>query len=91
LVAEGKVRVSQHGREELADDGISLADAIAGVAGAVVVEDYPDDAKGPSALCLQEDLQGDRIHVLWASREMRQTWQRSSRLIGPTRRAGTTI
>lgn len=65
LVAEGKVRVSQHGREELADDEISLADAIAGVASAVVVEDYPDYAKGPSVLCLQEDLQGESIHVLW--------------------------
>jgi hypothetical protein len=64
-VAAGKIRGSEHGRQELSDDGISLAPVIAGLAHAILVEDYPDYAKGPCALCLQQDENGQPIHVLW--------------------------
>ncbi len=64
-VAAGRVRVSEHGRLELADDNISLASLIAGLATAIVVEDYPDYVKGPCVLCLQRDEKGEPVHVLW--------------------------
>lgn len=65
LVAMGNARVSQHGLTELADDYIMVSAAISGVASAVVVEDYPDYAKGPCVLCLQLDQTGNAIHILW--------------------------
>lgn len=64
-VQAGKVRVSEHGRQELLDDGISSASAVAGLAGATVIEDYPDYAKGQCVLCLQRDERGEPVHVLW--------------------------
>jgi hypothetical protein len=63
--AAGKVRVSEHGRQELSDDNIGLKIVIAGLANAVVVEDYPNYVKGPCVLCLQRDEIGNAIHVLW--------------------------
>ena len=39
LVARQQVRVSDHGYNELAEDGILVSDILAGVALAVVVED----------------------------------------------------
>jgi len=41
LVAEGKVRVSDHGYDELADDDMLAIDVLRGAQAAVVVEDYP--------------------------------------------------
>jgi hypothetical protein len=64
-VEAGKVRVSEHGRQELSDDNIGLLPLIAGLAHAIVVEDYPDYVKGPCVLCLQRDEMGGPIHVLW--------------------------
>jgi hypothetical protein len=50
LVSEGKVRISDHGYDELAADGIFATDVIAGVAGARLIEDYefPRDFRTPS-------------------------------------------
>lgn len=64
-VAAGRVRVSQHGMQELADDAIDLKAVTTGVESAVVVEDYPEYHKGPSVLCLEHDERGEPIHVLW--------------------------
>ena len=65
LVAEGKVRVSDHGYDELADDDILAIEVVGGAAHAVVVEDYPQFGKGPSVLVLQKDAADRPIHVLW--------------------------
>lgn len=65
LVLSGEVEISRHGLQELAADGILLADAVAGVGGASLVEDYPDFHKGPSVLVLQRDSANKPIHVLW--------------------------
>jgi hypothetical protein len=65
LVAAGEVKVSEHGYDELAADGIYARDVVAGVAGAEVVEDYPFYPKGPCVLVLERDRAGMPIHVVW--------------------------
>jgi hypothetical protein len=64
-VEAGRLRVSQHGLLELSDDAISLIAVVQGLASAVVVEDYPDYAKGPCVLCFQRDELAKPLHVLW--------------------------
>ena len=64
LVGRREVYVSDHGYGELANDGIFVQDILAGVLDGIVIEDYPDYYKGPSALVLQRDEQG-AIHVVW--------------------------
>jgi hypothetical protein len=65
LVARREVRVSVHGYEELAVDGIQARDVINGLERAEVVEDYPDYHKGPCVLVLERDGRNQPIHVLW--------------------------
>jgi hypothetical protein len=65
LARSGEVEVSRHGLQELAADDILLAEAVAGIAGALAVEDYLDFHKGPSVLALQRDRAERPIHVLW--------------------------
>lgn len=65
LIADGEVRVSEHGYDELADDRLTAREAIAGIQEAVVVEEYPNYSKGPCVLLLQKDRDGDAIHVVW--------------------------
>ena len=66
LVLGGDFLVSDHGYDELEDDDILPADAIAGIAAAVAIEDYPDRVRGPSVLVLEHDATDRPIHVLWA-------------------------
>jgi len=65
LVATGEVRVSDHGYDELAADGILARDVVAGLSSAEVVEDYPDFPKGPCVLVLEQDRKGLPIHAVW--------------------------
>ncbi len=65
LAEEGRIRISEHGRDELAADGIALSDIVGGLTTAQVVEDYPEYYKGASVLCLQSDGAGKPIHALW--------------------------
>lgn len=65
LVQKGEVRVSEHGYDELAADGIVAREVVEGLVGAVVVEDYPDFPKGPCVLVLQWDKRNQPIHVVW--------------------------
>lgn len=65
LVANGEMRISEHGYDELASDGLTAREVLSGVDEAHLVEDYPDFPKGPCALFLQRDTNGEPIHVVW--------------------------
>jgi hypothetical protein len=65
LVENASIRISEHGYDEMAADGIPARDVIAGVSDAILVEDYPSYPKGPSILVRQTTLDGRMIHVGW--------------------------
>ena len=65
LVREEQLRISEHGYDAMADDGISVRDVIEGIGSAKVIEDYPNYHKGPCVLTLQQTRTGEPIHVVW--------------------------
>lgn len=65
LVARREIRISEHGYDELAQDGILARAVISGVEYGQIVEDYPEYPKGPCVLVLQRDQAGEPIHVVW--------------------------
>ena len=65
LISAGEVRISEHGYEELAEDGLTAREVIVGIVDAAVVEEYPNYPKGPCVLMLQKDKAGSPIHAVW--------------------------
>jgi hypothetical protein len=65
LVQDGEIRISEHGYDEMAEDGIGAREVLEGIGGAAVVEDYPNYHKGPCVLALQRTQTGEPIHVVW--------------------------
>jgi hypothetical protein len=65
LIEKGEVRISEHGYEELSEDGLFAREIVDGAFTAVVVEDYPDYPKGPCVLVVQRDRLKQPIHVVW--------------------------
>ena len=65
LISEGSVRVSEHGYDELAADGLFARELVEGVEAAEVIEDYPGYLKGPCVLLLQRTKAGRPVHAVW--------------------------
>jgi len=65
LANAGDIRISEHGYDELSEDGLTTRELIAGLSRATLVEDYPDYPKGPCVLVLQKDRQDNPVHVVW--------------------------
>jgi hypothetical protein len=66
LVLADDYYVSDHAYEQLDDDDIIPTDVIEGIASAFAIEDYPDRARGPSVLVLQQDEKRKPLHAIWA-------------------------
>ena len=56
LVSEGIVRISAHGYDELAADGLTARDLVDGLDAAELIEEYPSYPKGPCVLVLQRRM-----------------------------------
>lgn len=50
LVEKGDVRISEHGYDELVEDGLTAREVVDGVFRTAVVEDYPEYPKGSCVL-----------------------------------------
>jgi hypothetical protein len=65
LGGSGDVRISEHGYDELSNDGLSAREIVGGLESAILIEDYPNYPKGESVLVLQTDKNGQSVHVVW--------------------------
>ena len=65
LISEGRVRISEHGYDELAAEGLLARELVEGVKTAELVEDYPTYPKGPCVLLLQRTEDGRSVHAVW--------------------------
>ncbi len=65
LIKNGEVRISDHGYDEMAHDGIPVANVLSSVFFATVIENYPNFQKGACVLVLQMDGNDNPIHAVW--------------------------
>jgi hypothetical protein len=65
LIEHGEIRISAHGYDELASDGILVREVVDSVSAGKVIESYPDYHKGPYVLVLQYDRLNAPIHAVW--------------------------
>lgn len=65
LIAAGDARISEHGYDAPADDGLTVDQLLAGAGSAGVVEEYPEYPKGAAVLVLQRAIDGSPIHAVW--------------------------
>lgn len=63
----GQIRIGTHGLKGLRDDALDI-DEVRGsiVTNGVIIEDYPNDQRGPSCLMLSFLSDGRPVHTCWA-------------------------
>lgn len=59
------MRISEHGYDELSEDGLLAREIVEGIGDAIIVEAYPNYLKGPCVLVLQRDQKNQPVHVVW--------------------------
>ena len=65
MLVLAEVRVSVHGYDELAANGIRVREVLNGVSEGIIVEDYPGYPKDSCVLILQRVSNEEPIHVVW--------------------------
>lgn len=65
LIRTEAVRISEHGYDELSEDGLTVKELFDGIEQAQIVEEYPDYPKGRCILLLQKDKRSNPVHILW--------------------------
>ncbi|MBU1170883.1 MAG: DUF4258 domain-containing protein [Proteobacteria bacterium] len=65
LIENGNIRISEHGYDELAADGITVREIVSGSPSGTILEEYPEYHKGPCALIILKDFEGNPIHAVW--------------------------
>ena len=65
LIRAGNVRISEHGYDELAEDGLTVRELLVDIQETLVVEEYLNYPKGPCVLFLHKNRTGKPIHVVW--------------------------
>jgi len=62
----GRVHVSEHAYDEAVEDDMSVVAVIDATSGGEVIEDYPEDPRGPSCLVLLGAGGDESVHAVWA-------------------------
>ena len=65
LISGGSVRISEHGYDKLAAEGLFARELVEGAKTAELIEDYPAYPKGPCVLLLQRTEDGRSVHTVW--------------------------
>jgi hypothetical protein len=65
LIESGNYSFSDHAYEELAKDDILPHELTSGIVSAILVEDYPDAKRGPTALMFCRGEDGRALHAVW--------------------------
>jgi hypothetical protein len=65
LVRRQRVRISDHGYDRLAENGILVREIVESLPAAEEIEDYPGFPKGPCVLVLQHDKRNRPFHAVW--------------------------
>jgi Domain of unknown function (DUF4258) len=65
-IVDGRVHVSDHAYDEAVGDDLSIVDVIDRTVNGEVIEDYPDDRRGPCCLVFLEVDGEQPVHAVWA-------------------------
>src|SRR6266487_3761486 len=58
------IRITDHAREEMEAEAITLAEARQAIAAGQIIENYPDHRRGPCCLLSGPTMQGRPLHVV---------------------------
>ena len=64
LVTARDVEFSHHAREEMEDEAITTDEVLAAIVAGRILENYPDDPRGPSCLLSGATAAGRPLHVV---------------------------